>query len=182
MGGGIGPTAFRPPGRCPPTPDRSPEPIAFAAPEDPGALNPSLLWEKGSSPGSRFDLAGGALTLTAGAQTWPGFPAVIYPGPLSGSFDAQVKAVFRPPRMEILTAQMVGLLVRPVNARLVRGMERFPLNWMIASKQLADTGQMVGCRPTWDDYPADAVYLRIERDAESWRCARGSGLVACRRR
>jgi hypothetical protein len=63
------------------------------------------------------------------------------------------------------------MMVRPVGARLVAGDSSFPKDWVVVANSLTDAGRLVGCRGAWDDYPAESVYLRIERTAGVWHCA-----------
>ena len=65
---------------------------------------------------------------------------------------------------------MVGLLARPVNARLVQSETSFPQDRVATAKTVTDAGSLVGCRGSWDDYSSNVVYLMLEREA-NWRCA-----------
>ncbi len=148
--------------------------LEFASSSDPTDLDPSLRWDAGNSELSAFTLDGDALTMTAGPYTWPNFPMVSYDRPLKGNFDVQVKVVFIPETRNLTTAQMVGLLVRPINARLVQSDASFPSDWVASAETITDAGSLVGCRGSWKDYSSNTVYLRLEREADSWRCAYSS--------
>jgi hypothetical protein len=145
--------------------------IPFNAPTEPQAINPELEWDAGFSELSQFALSGTDLLLTAGPYTWPGFPAIIYKAPLSDNFDVQVKIVFSPPAEKISTAQMAGMAIRPLHARLVVGNASFPAEWVIAARYLTDAGSLVGSRGSWMDYSLDSVYLRLERNQNILRYA-----------
>jgi hypothetical protein len=94
-----------------------------------------------------------------------------YNRPITGNFSVQVKVAFAPEASVLQTAQMAGLLVRPANARLVQSDTSFPKDWAAASKYVTDAGSLVGCRESWADYSQDVVFLKIERVADSWKCA-----------
>jgi hypothetical protein len=135
------------------------------------SLGINLAWEPGNSTRSRFASSSDTLNLTAGPQTWPFFPSVRYSVPLEGNFDIQAKVVLTSPFVTLPTAQMAGIMVRPAGARLVAGASSFPPDWVVVAESITDAGRLVGCRGSWDDYPAESVYLRIERKAGTWHCA-----------
>ena len=147
------------------------EKVEFISTNKPGVLNPNLQWEAGSSELSTYALDGDTLIMTAGPYTWSNFPMISYMRPLTGNFSAQVKVVFVPESPVITTAQMVGILVHPVNTRLVQSDSSFPHDWVAVSKSVTDAGTLVGCRGSWADYSSDTVFLMVERKADSWRCA-----------
>jgi len=134
-------------------------------------LNADLQWDAGNSELSLYTLSADAITLTAGPHTWPNFPKIYYKQPIEGNFEAQVKVTFSPSASKLSTAQMVGLVVRPINARLVSGDTSFPMDWIVAAKSITDAGSLVGCRGSWEEYSVDTVYLKMERDNNIWRCA-----------
>lgn len=149
-----------------------PGPIPFASTDHPGALSPSLRWDAGQSALSSYALPLDAIDLVAGPSSWPGFPTIAYRLPLTGDFDVQVAIEFSAstPFLED-AAQGAGLVVRPSNARLVRGDETFPPDWIANVRAVSDAGQSIGCRGALSDYPHDVAYLRIERVNNGWRCA-----------
>lgn len=148
--------------------------IIFASTESSDALNSDLQWDAGSSEMSMYRLAGETMTLTAGSHTWPNFPMINYKPVVNGDFSVSVKMTFIPEAPVIKTAQMAGILIHPVNAHLAQSNNEFPNDWIAASKNITDSGSLVGCRGSWVDYSADSVFLRIERSNDSWRCAYGS--------
>ena len=150
------------------------ERLEFVSINDPTALNPNLQWDAGSSEFSTYALDGDTLIMIAGPHTWPNFPMISYMRPLTGNVSVQVKVVFVPEAQVITTAQMVGILVHPINARLVQSDTSFPQDWVAVSKSVTDAGVLVGCRGSWEDYSSDTVFLKIERRADSWRCAYSS--------
>jgi hypothetical protein len=83
-----------------------------------------------------------------------------------------VRLTFSPsvPKLES-NAQMAGLIVRPVNARLFALDVTFPGNWIVNRKSVTDAGLDIGCRGSFGEYLKDDAYLRIERAGDSWRCA-----------
>lgn len=149
------------------------EKIPFTAPIDPNVLGKDLLWDAGSSEISGYSLSANAIYLTAGPHTWPNFPTIIYRQPVEGNFEAQVKFTFASSVSTLFSsAQMMGLLVRPVNDHLVVGDSSFPLNWVEATKYISDAGTMVGCRGNMVPYPSlDSVYVKIQRQNDLWKCA-----------
>jgi hypothetical protein len=152
----------------------SSEKLVFNSGNNPNALNSYLQWEAGSSESSLYAIDDDTLNLTAGPQTWPNFPMIQYRQSLNGNLDVQVRLVFKPEASVLATAQMVGLLVRPVNAHLVQSDSSFPKDWVVAGRYITAAGSLVGCRGSWDAYPADKpdmIYLRLQRGANSWRCA-----------
>jgi len=147
------------------------EMLAFASKNDPAALNTGIKWEAGSSESSTYSLRGNALIMIAGPYTWPNFPMIYYERPITGDFDAQVTVEFIPEAERITTAQMVGMLARPANTRLVQGDTSFPRDWVAAARNITDAGSLIGCRGSWDDFSANTFHLRLERAASAWRCA-----------
>ncbi len=146
--------------------------LEFVSPENPEVLHSDLQWEAGSSVASDYSIEGDTLALTAGPHTWPHFPMIDYKQPIRGDFSVQVKVVFVPEATVIQNAQMVGLLVRPVHARLVQSDTSFPGDWVVSSKYVTDAGLLIGCRGSWNDYSSsESLYLKIERGAGTWRCA-----------
>lgn len=148
--------------------------IPFSSLDEANVLNPDLQWDAGSSESSLYALSTSTDTirLTAGPHTWPNFPTISYKQPIEGNFDVQLKIVFGSPVSALSTTQSVGLLIRPVGARLVVGDESFPMDWVVAAKSITDAGTSVGCcRSTQPDYSLDTVYLKIERVGDIWRCA-----------
>jgi hypothetical protein len=145
--------------------------IVFTSVFRPHILNSNLRWDAGSSEMSFYTLDGNTISLTAGPHTWPNFPMVDFKHPINGDFNVQVKVIFTPEEKAIKTAQMVGILVRPINARLAQNDAGFPEDWIIASKYVTDAGVLVGCRGSWADYTSDTVFLKIERNGDSWKCA-----------
>lgn len=145
--------------------------IPFTSPVDSNALNMDLQWDAGSSELSLYTLSANVIYLTAGPHTWPNFPTIYYMQPIEGNFDVQVKIKFTPPEPKLLAAQMVGLAIRPINARLVVENSSFPMDWVVVAKYITDAGSLVGCRGSWVKYSLGTVYLRIERDNNIWRCA-----------
>ncbi len=156
------------------TPSPIPFSISFGSLDDANMLNPDLQWDAGSSEASLYTLSTSTDTirLTAGPHTWPNFPTISYKQPIGGNFDVQLKVVFGSPVSALSTTQSVGLLIRPIGARLVVGDESFPMDWVVAAKSITDAGTSVGCcRSTQPDYSLDTVYLKIERVGDIWRCA-----------
>ena len=145
--------------------------LDFATSNDSTALNPKLHWDAGNSDLSSYTLDGGTLIMTAGPYTWPNFPMVSYDQPVTDNFSAQVKVIFAPEAQVLTTAQMVGLLVRPVNAHLVQSDDSFPQDWIATAKAVTDEGNLVGCRGSWEGNSSNTVYLILEREADSWKCA-----------
>jgi len=145
--------------------------ILFSAPDNPDALHTDLRWEAGDSELSFYTLAPNEIHLTAGPHTWPNFPTIYHKYSVEGDFEVQTKVTFPSPATRISAAQMVGLLVRPVNARLVAGDSSFPENWVVTAKYITDAGSLVGCRGSWIDFSSDTVYIKIERYNNVWRCA-----------
>ena len=158
-----------------PIPSKTPTPfsgkIPFVSIENPGALNPTLQWDAGSSEVSGYHLDGEAITIIAGPHTWPNFPMINYNHSITGDFSARVRIIFAPGRSVLQSAQMVGLLVRPASDHLVQGDTSFPEDWVATGKYITDAGALVGCRGSWADYPSTIVFLKIERAADTWRCA-----------
>ncbi len=147
------------------------EKISFTSPTtNANSLNPILEWDAGSSALSHYAINTDALNLVADFHTWPFFPSIRYKSPLEGDFDVQARVVFTSPFQTVPTAQMAGIVVRPVGARLVTGDSEFPRNWIVAAKQIADAGRLVGCRGAWADYSIDVVYVRVKRTGNSWYC------------
>ena len=153
------------------TPTFFSEKLEFVSTNNPLALNQYLQWDAGSEGQSVYGFEDGALRIVAAPHTWPNFPMIYYNQSVTGDFDVRVKVLFRPEASVVATAQMVGLLVRPVNAHLVQGDKRFPQNWAFASRFITADGSFVGCRDSWDKYYSETVYLGLERGANSWRCA-----------
>ena len=145
--------------------------IEFVSVESPDTLNPNLQWDAGSSELSAYSLDGDEIVVTAGPHTWPNFPMINYTQPVIGDFSIQVKVAFVPDALVLKTAQMVGLLIRPANARLVQSDTSFPKDWVVSSKYVTDAGVLVGCRGSWADYSSEIVFLKIEKGAASWKCA-----------
>jgi hypothetical protein len=147
------------------------EKISFNLPTtNANLLNPSLEWEAGSSALSHYAIYTDALNLVADSHTWPFFPSIRYKSLLEDDFDVQVRVVFTSPFQTVPTAQMAGIVVRPVGARLVMGDSSFPENWIVGAKQIVDAGRLVGCRGAWADYSSDVVYVRVKRTGDSWYC------------
>ncbi len=147
------------------------EKISFNAPTtNANSLNPILEWDAGSSALSHYAINTDALNLAADSHTWPFFPSIRYKSSLEGDFDVQARVVFTSPFQTVPTAQMAGIVVRPVGARLVMGDSEFPQNWIVVAKQIADAGRLVGCRGAWADYSSDVVYVRVKRTGDSWYC------------
>ena len=145
--------------------------LLFTSPLDANVLSTELLWDAGSSAISGYKLSSGAIILTAGPHTWPDFPAIYYTQPVEGDFEVQVKINFKPPAPKILTAQMVGLAIRPINTRLTSENSSFPKDWVVAAKYITDAGSLAGCRGSWPGYSSDIVYVKIERGNNIWQCA-----------
>jgi hypothetical protein len=150
---------------------RTSENISFTTIFRPRVLNSNLQWDAGSSEMNFYTLDGNTLNLTAGPHTWPNFPMVDLKQPLSENFSVQVKVIFTPEEQTVKTAQMVGILVRPINVRLAQNDASFPEDWIIASKYVTDAGVLVGCRGSWTDDRSDTVFLKIERTGDAWKCA-----------
>jgi hypothetical protein len=148
--------------------------IPFKSLVNPNTLNTDLQWDAGSSDLSLYTFSTNGIFLTAGPHTWPNFPTIYYKQPVEGNFEIQVKVTFRSPLSKLSTAQMVGLVTRPVNDRLVVENSSFPLDWVVVAKYITTAGSLVGCRGSWADYSLDTVYLRIERADDIWRCAYSS--------
>jgi hypothetical protein len=144
----------------------------FASSNNSKALNPVLRWDRGLSNVSGYNLYPDMIEIVAGPSTWPGMPTISYRNPINGDFEVQVKIVFgsSEPKLEG-SAQGAGLMVRPVDDRLVLGDESFPLDWIVNIKAISDAGHGIGCRGFISDYPNDVAYLRIDRVGNSWRCA-----------
>jgi hypothetical protein len=145
--------------------------IAFSSMFRMHVLNSSLQWEAGSSEMSSYTIDGNTISLTAGPHTWPNFPMVHYKQPVNGDFRVQVKALFTPEALALKTAQMVGILVRPMNARMAQNDTGFPENWAVASKYVTDAGVLVGCRGSWIEDASEIVFLKVERVDGVWKCA-----------
>jgi regulation of enolase protein 1 (concanavalin A-like superfamily) len=145
--------------------------ILFTSPTGRVALSKYLNWEAGSSETSAFTLSSDAIYLTAGAHTWPNFPTINYSQPVEGDFDVQVKLNFKSPVQKLTTAQMAGLVIRPMDAHLFVGNSSFPTDWVVAAKYISDAGIQAGCRGSWATYDLDSVYLRLERANNIWQCA-----------
>ena len=144
--------------------------ISFISLDNPEELNANLQWDAGKSDLSVYTVFTDTIYLTAGPYTWPNFPTIYYKQPIEGDFEGQVRVNFRPPVSKIFSAQMVGLAARPLNARLVEGDSKFPMDWAVVSKNITNEGSLVGCRGSWVDYSLDVVYLRIEKNGNEWRC------------
>ena len=154
-----------------PTPTPFSGKISFSSESDLKALNPNLKWEPGNSSLSHYTLTSESVNLVAGPHTWQFFPEIQYKPNLEDNFDVQVKLTFTSPLRSLDTAQMAGLIVRPVKARLVLGDASFPDDWVVVAKSITTAGHLVGARGTWVKYPASEVYLRAERANDAWRCA-----------
>ena len=148
--------------------------IEFSSLFRPHVLGPDLQWDAGSSEKSFYFVDGKTMKLTAGPHTWPNFPMVQYTPIIDGNFSVSVKMNFVPDAPVIKTAQMAGVLILPVNAHLVQGDDKFPDDWIAVSKNVTDSGSLVGCRGSWADYSSDTVFLRVERMNGAWRCAYSS--------
>lgn len=145
--------------------------IEFSSLFRPQSLSSSLLWDAGGSEMSFWSIDGKVMSLTAGPHTWPNFPMVQYKPIIKGNFNVSVKMTFVPDAPVIKTAQMAGILIRPINAHLVQSDDKFPDNWIAVSKNVTDSGTLVGCRGSWADYSSDTVFLKIESVDGVWRCA-----------
>jgi hypothetical protein len=138
-----------------------------------GSLNPDLRWDAGSSELSTYiPYSEDTLELVAGQYTWPLFPTLIYRYSVQGDFSVQLEIDFTSAKPALPTAaQMAGILIRPVNDQLVLTDERFPDDWVVNRKSIADTGHGIGCRGSTTDYDASVAYLRIDKSGQTWRCA-----------
>ena len=149
----------------PPTPTPYSGPIPFASPSDSNALNPIFGWQPGSSEASSYDLTlnESMLTLIAGPRTdqWgPTNTAPLVAYPISGNFEAQVKAIFSP----VQDPQLAGLGVRSAQDQNT---------WLRITRTFDHaTGQSVsiigaqqghGLRLNATPYSDDTVYLKIAR-------------------
>jgi hypothetical protein len=68
-----------------PSPEATPTPVSgnirFSSIPNSKTLNPDLRWDAGSSERSNYTLLPDMITLTAGPETWPGFPSISYKYP-----------------------------------------------------------------------------------------------------
>jgi hypothetical protein len=148
--------------------------VPFVSNNDPTVLNPNLEWEAGNSGTDAYHFEGYLAEITAGSYTWPNFPIIHYKPIIDGNFSVSVKMTFVPDAPVIKTAQMAGILVHPLNVHLVQSDDKFPSDWIAVSKNVTDSGSLVGCRGSWVDYYSDTVFLKIERVNNSWQCAYSS--------
>jgi hypothetical protein len=138
-----------------------------------GSLNPELRWDAGGSELSTYNsYSEDTLELAAGPYTWPLFPTLIYRYRVQGDFSTEVEIDFTSEKATLPTAaQMAGILIRPINDQLVLTDERFPDDWVVNRKSIADTGHGIGCRGSTADYQDAIAYLRIDKAGQTWRCA-----------
>lgn len=138
--------------------------IPFGSSGNPKALNPVLGWQPGSSTANRYDLEinPGALTLTAGPDTFPGAPMIVYT--CKGNFEATVKLVINPQKK----FQGAGIVVKPPQARSTDPYS-FPSDWISLYRYLADQQFING-----DFYADPIIYLKIERQGTIFNTAYSS--------
>jgi hypothetical protein len=145
--------------------------IQFVSPKDSKVLNPNLRWEAGQLNLSGYTLYPDMIEIMAASGTWPNFPTISYRPHIKGDFDVQVQIVFTSSAMKLKESQYGGLIVRPINARLVLEDKSFPNDWIVNSRSITDAGHGIGCRGFIGDYSSEVAYLLIERANNSWRCA-----------
>ena len=145
--------------------------IRFSSILRPKILSSNLQWDGGSSEMSSYSIDGKIMSVTAAAHTWPNFPMIQYKSTIKGNFSVIVKMTFVPDAPTIKTAQMAGIVIHPVNAHLVQSDDKFPNDWIAVSKNVTDSGSLVGCRGSWVDYSSDTVFLKVERLNRAWQCA-----------
>jgi regulation of enolase protein 1 (concanavalin A-like superfamily) len=152
------------------TEEPAPEVIPFGSLGNPGLLNAAFGWQAGGSTVNTYDLAAYAnvLTLIAGGSTdqWAevdSAPLIFYP--LQGNFEAQVKVVFNPVWGHELAALGIRstrdhntwLRLGGVYAVFTEG--NGPEHHIV----LDVDDQGIGGKIRTSPYPANAVYLKIER-------------------
>jgi hypothetical protein len=153
-----------------PTAKPVPEIMPFEAPGNPGLLNPAFGWQPGNSPTNAYDFTASPNTLTlisdGHTDQWAELdsqPMVSYP--IEGNFETQVKLVFNPmwghelAAIGVRSTQDHHTWVRLGGVYAVFSQGSGPEQHIVLDIDHQGQGNKIKTSP----YPADSVYLKIER-------------------